>query len=524
MHLEIIFQLFLIITLGYIVGNIKIKGFSLDISAILIVALVAGHFGVRLPEEFKYFGLAIFIYSIGLQSGPGFFETIRNKGLKLNMIAACLVLAVFVEIMIMSRFFGFSNNVQAGIFTGAMTSAPALAASLEVSNSPSISVVFGIVYPFCIVLTILYPKIIPILLKIDISEEKRKYEESVRQRYPAIVTKNFKINNENFKKQRITKSEVQEMTNTIIERIESEYPIEDTEVDHTMHFGDIVRVTGTKSQMDKVRVILGEEVNDSVTFHDNLKVLRLLVTTKKVVGKKISELKELNAVGASISRVRRSGIDITPTPHLTLMLGDKLYITVPEKFEKRVTNFIGNNLLNFPAGDFLPISLGILIGMSIGFIPLVIPGFGNFKLSFVGGILITALVLGRIGRTGRLVWQLSPHSTSLMKTLGQLIFMATIGTNAGAYLLESIKTLGFTSVYIALGVLFVTYMIFTIVMFRFLKFNILDILGVFSGSMTSTPALSMATEVCDSDRPSVAYAAVYPFALIITIFLSQAIL
>uniref|UniRef100_UPI00235243BE aspartate-alanine antiporter-like transporter n=1 Tax=Flexistipes sinusarabici TaxID=2352 RepID=UPI00235243BE len=263
---------------------------------------------------------------------------------------------------------------------------------------------------------------------------------------------------------------------------------------------------------------------DRVTFHDNLKVLRLLVTTKKVVGKKISELKELTAVGASISRVRRAGIDINPTPNLTLMLGDKLYITVPEKFEKRVTNFIGNNLLNFPAGDFLPISMGILIGMSIGFIPLNIPGFGYFKLSFVGGILLTALVLGRIGRTGKLVWQLSPHSTSLMKTLGQLIFMATIGTNAGAYLLQSINTLGFTSIYVALGTLLITYSAFTFVMFKMLKYNVLDILGVFSGSMTSTPALSMATEVCDSGRPSVAYAAVYPFALIITIFLAQAIL
>jgi len=524
MHLEIIFQLFLIITLGYIVGNIKIKGFSLDISAILIVALVAGHFGVRLPEEFKYFGLAIFIYSVGLQSGPGFFETIRNKGLKLNIIAACFVGTIFLEIMIISKMLGFTKDVQAGLFTGVMTNAPALAASLEASSSPSISVIFGLIYPFCIVLTILYPKIIPGLLKVDMKEEERKYEETVRQRYPSIVTKNFRITNENFKSQHITKSEVQEMTNTIIERIESEYPIGDAELDHTMHFDDIVRVTGTTEQLERVKVILGEEVSDIVTFHDNLKVLRLLVTTKKVVGKKISELKELTAVGASISKVRRAGIDINPTPNLTLMLGDKLYITVPEKFEKRVTNFIGNNLLTFPAGDFLPISMGILIGMSIGFIPINIPGFGYFKLSFVGGILLTALVLGRIGRTGKLVWQLSPHSTSLMKTLGQLIFMATIGTNAGAYLLQSINTLGFTSIYVALGTLLVTYSAFTFVMFKMLKYNVLDILGVFSGSMTSTPALSMATEVCDSGRPSVAYAAVYPFALIITIFLAQAIL
>lgn len=521
MHLDSVFHLFLIITAGYVIGNFKIKGFSLDVSAILLVALTAGHLGVSIPEEFKYFGLAIFIYSIGLQSGPGFFETIKNKGLKLNLIAASFVVLIFAEIFIFSWFYGFDETVRAGMLTGTMTSAPALAASLEVNNAPTISVIFGVVYPFCIMLTIMYPKIVPRLLKLDLAQEKRIYEETLKDMYPPIVTKNFKITNENFKRQSITKSEIQEMTQTNIERIESDYDINESEVDHTLHYGDIVRVTGTKDQLDKVKVVLGEEVNEPVTFHDNLKVLRLLVTNKNIVGKKISDLKELNAMGASISKVRRSGIDINPGPHLILMLGDKLYITVPEKFEKKVTNFIGDNLLNFPAGDFLPISLGIVIGMIIGFMPFNIPGVGEFRLSFVGGILITALVLGRLGRTGKLVWQLSPHSTSLMKTLGQLIFLATIGTEAGKDFLTSMDMTGLVAVLFSVFSLLITFVVFTLVMFKILKYNVLDVLGVFAGSMTSTPALSMATEICDSNRPAVAYAAVYPFALILTIFLAQ---
>jgi len=524
LHSEI-FYLFLIISIGYILGNIKIRGFSLDITAMLLVALIAGHFGMVISDNFKLFGLAIFIYAVGLQSGPGFFETIKNEGIKLNLIALSLLLSIFTCIYIIGSYFGLSKSIIDGIFTGSLTSVPSLAAAIEVKNDPIISVIFGIVYPFGIFATILFIRILPIIFRVNLQKEVETYEEEKRQKYPMIYTKNFKITNENFKKHPIKKSQIEEITSTLIERVESVDKCElDEEACRYLHYNDIVRVSGTKEQLEALSVMLGDEMGEAYKFHDDMKVYRLLVTSKDIVGKKIASIKELKSLRAVVTKVRRAGIDIKPHPSLALMLGDKLYVVAPEKYGQRVTDFIGNDLLKYPAADFLPISVGIVFGIILGSIPFNLPFVGDIKLSFVGGILITALILGRFGRIGSIVWQLSPHSNTLMKTLGQLIFMASIGTNAGKYLLDGLSTNGFLPIYIALFALIFSQFLVAFVCRVFLKMNFLHILGVLSGGMTSTPTLTMANNISKSDYPSISYAAVYPMALVVAIVLAQLLL
>jgi putative transport protein len=524
MHLNTVFFIFLIITLGYLLGNLKIKGFSLDISAILIIALIAGHFGVIIPDEFKMFGLAIFIYAIGLQSGPGFFETLKNYGIKLNILAFLMLSIIFLTILITGKLLNYNGAIISGIFTGAMASAPSLAAVLEIKNEPIVSIMFGVVYPFGIIITVLFIRFISIFSKINFEKEIEDFHNQEKKLHPPIVTKNFKIMNEHFKKNKVLKSKVQEMTSTIIERVETNFEIDGLTNDYILHYGDIVRVTGSEQELDKVKILFGEEVEESFTFHDDLKVLRLLVTSKDIVGKKISQLKELVALGGVITRVRRSGVDIQPIPSMNLLLGDKLYIVAPVKNKEAIIKIIGNNLMEYPAADFLPISLGIVIGTIVGMIPISLPAVGTIQVSFIGGILLTALVLGRIGRTGPFVWQLSPHSTTLMKTLGQLIFMATIGTNAGKYLVESIQQHGFVAILIGISAVILGLGITGHIAYRYMKINFLSVLGLLSGGMTSTPSLTISNNMAKSDIPSISYAAVYPFSLIMTIIFAQLIL
>lgn len=519
-----IFYLFAIISIGYIFGNVKIKGFSLDITAMLIVALIAGHYGMIISDEFKYFGLAIFIYAVGLQSGPGFFQSIKKDGVRLNLLATMLVSLIFFSIFFLGKYLGFSTVVIDGIFTGSLTSVPSLAAALEVNHYPVMSVMFGLVYPFGIVATVLYIRLLPIIFRVDLAKELESYETKQRTKYPDILTKNFKITNENFKNEYANKASIEHMTGTIIERIESHdgtanTPSEDN--DPILHYHDIIRASGTTEELQKLQLIVGQEVEETYEFHDNMVVMRILVSSKEIVGKKIASLGQLKALRAVITKVRRSGIDITPHPSLTLRVGDKLYVVAPKEYESRVTNIIGDDLLKYPAADFLPISLGIVLGIIIGSIPIGLPFVGSIKLSFVGGILLTAIVLGRTGRIGPIVWQLSPHSTSMLKTLGQLIFVATIGTNAGKYLVESISTNGFIPIYIGIfGLLFALTVIAIICRFV-LKMNFLNILGLLSGAMTSTPTLSMSNNITKSDVPSIAYAAVYPIALVLAILYAQ---
>ncbi len=511
-----IFYLFSIISVGYILGNIKIRGFSLDITAMLIVALIAGHYGLIISEEFKFFGLAIFIYAVGLQSGPGFFETIKKDGVRLNLLAIILVVLIFITISAIGMYMELPPGTIEGIFAGSLTSVPALASALEISDDSSISVIFGLVYPFCIVITVLFVRILPIIFRVDLDKEIKKYEQDQRRKYPEVFTRNYRIINENFKNSSVDKQQIEDMTGAIIERIE--YNSED---DNLLHVNDIVRASGTAKELKKLEIILGEEIQDTFEFHDDMKVFRLLVASKDIVGKKIAQITQLKTLRAVITKVRRSGIDITPNPGLTLRLGDKLYVVAPREYGKKVTKIIGDDLLKYPAADFLPISLGIVLGILIGSIPFVIPGFGSIKLSFVGGILLTAILLGRKGRVGGIVFQLSPHSTSMMKTLGQLIFMATIGTNAGKYLVESISQNGFTPVYIAVFGLVFSIAIMTVLCRVFLKMNFINILGLLSGAMVSTPTLTMVNNTTKSEYSSISYAAVYPMSLVLMIILAQ---
>jgi len=520
-----IFYLFLITSLGYFLGNIKFKGFSLDISAVLIVALIAGNFGIILPSTYKFFGLAIFIYAVGLQSGPIFFETIKKNGLKLNAIASITIISIFALIVLSGLIFKLPSDALEGMFTGSMSSAPALAAALEIKDTPSISIIFGTVYPFCIIATMLFISSSPLIFKIDIGKEKENYELQKKHLYPKILVKDFKITNDNFKNRSIPKSQIEHMTSTIIERIESNHP-DDKDEDENMilHHGDIVRVSGTQEQLNDIKIILGEELPKKYEFHDYMKIYRLLVTSKDIVGRKISDMKKLRRLRGTITKIRRAGIDISPYPNITLMLGDKLYIVAPEKYGKKVEELIGNNLLTYPAADFLPISVGIIIGIFVGSIPFNIPGVGMIKLSFVGGILITSLILGRLGRTGPFVWQLSPHSNTLMKTLGQLVFLTAIGTNSGQHLSESLRLYGFSAIYISLFAVIASLYLTILITKKLLKMNFIDIMGILSGAMTSTAALTMVNSKTNSDYSSVSYAAVYPFSLVLTIILSEILL
>lgn len=516
-----IFYLFAIISVGYILGNIKVRGFSLDVTAMLIVALIAGHYGMIISDAFQYFGLAIFIYAVGLQSGPGFFDTIKHEGLKLNLIATALLVMLFVIIFGFGYFFDLPKTIIDGIFTGALTSVPALAAALEIKHTATTSVIFGLVYPFGIVATVLFIRVLPVLFRVDLQQEVEAYEAAQKTRFPDIHTRNFRITNENFKNTEIKKSKIESMTSTVIERMTSDGQVDHTSEDVSLSYGDVIRVAGTDEQLANLSIVLGQEIGEEHEFQDNMAVLRLLTTNKEIVGKKIGMIKELKSLRAVITKVRRAGIDIPAYPNLTLRLGDKLYVVAPEIYTEKVTKLIGNDLLKYPAADFLPISLGVVFGILLGSIPFYIPGVGAIKLSFVGGILITALVLGRLGRVGPIVWNLSPHSTTLLKTLGQLIFIATLGTNAGKYLVESLENNGILPIVLALGALIVSLGIITFTCRIILKMNFLDILGLLSGAMTSTPSLTMANNMTKTDYPSIAYAAVYPLGLVLVIVLAQ---
>ncbi len=511
---------FIIVAGGILLGKIKIKGISLDISAIIFVALLFGHFGVVMPDIFQKIGLIFFIYSVGVQAGPGFFESFKKDGIKLISIAAIGVISGAIVASLSAYFLDIDFKLAVGLYTGAMTSTPGLAAAIESTNSTLASIGYGIAYPFGVLAVILFVKISPKIFKVSIKEEERKYEEEVKADYPAITHRNFIVENKNIFGKTLGELKIRTMTKTNISRVlhngEAFTPTAKT----ALHEGDIVKAVGTENDLDKVSLLIGKETDIQIPLSKHYVIQSILVTNEKIVNKSLAEIGLFEQYNATAVSIRRAGIDITPNATSKLRFGDKITIACGDQSLGNVKKLFGDNRKRLTELDFLPVSIGIIIGVLVGRISFPILGF-TFSLGLTGGVLLAAIVLSRIGKTGNILWNVSGSSNQLLRKLGLIFFLVAVGTSAGGNLMETLSSGGLT--YLAVGAMITVFpMVITMVVGHYiLKINFLVLLGALTGAMTSTPALSALDPMTDSNGPKIAYAAVYPFALVLIIICSQ---
>jgi putative transport protein len=515
------FILFLIISIGILLGKVKIFGITLDSSAVIFVALFFGHFGYSIPPIFQQIGLIFFIYSIGVQAGPGFFESFQKKGFQLIMIAAIVVVSGSAMAVVAAYSFNIDFKLAVGLFTGALTSTPGLAAAIESSNSPLASIGYGIAYPFGVIGVILFVRLVPKVLKFDIKKAEVDFEQDVAQDYPEIITKKFIVENDNIVNKSIGELEVRSMTGGNISRIVHNGEAVAPDVDSVLHKGDLVKVVGTAPALKKVGLLIGRETKKEVPQSGQFDVQWILVTNKKVVRKTLGELNLFNNYTATVTRIRRSGIDITPTVGSQIRFGDKLMVASSKGNMPAVIELFGNNVKMLNEADFLPISAGIVIGVLLGIVDIPIPGGGVFNLGLSGGVLISGLILSRIGKTGPIIWNVSGPSNQLLRQIGLLFFLAAVGTQAGETLVETVKVNGLVLVLTAIILTILPMLISALIGIYGFKVNVLSVFGTLVGGMTSTPGLSAVDSLTDSNAPSIAYATVYPFALVIMIICAQ---
>jgi putative transport protein len=515
------FILFLIITFGIILGKVKIFGITLDSSAVIFVALFFGHFGFSVPDIFQQIGLIFFIYSIGIQAGPGFFESFQKKGFQLIVIAATVVVSGAAVAISAGYLFDIDFKLAVGLFTGALTSTPGLAAAIESSNSPLASIGYGIAYPFGVIGVILFVRLAPKVFKFDIKKAEKDYEMDVAEDYPEIISKNFIVENDNIVNKTIGEVEVRSMTGANISRIVHDGNAVAPVADSKLQKGDLVKVVGTALSLKKIGLLIGKETNTEIPRSGQFDVQWILVTNKKVVRKTLGELNLFNNYTATVTRIRRSGIDITPTGGSQFRFGDKLMVTSTKGNMPAVIKLFGNNVKLLNEADFLPISAGIVIGVLLGIVDIPIPGGGIFNLGLSGGVLISGLILSRIGKTGPIIWNVSGPANQLLRQIGLLFFLASVGTQAGETLVETVKANGLILVTVGISLTILPMVISTLVGVYGFKANILSVFGTLVGGMTSTPGLSAVDSMTDSNAPSIAYATVYPFALVIMIICAQ---
>ena len=517
------FALFLIVALGFILGRIRFKGLSLDVSAVIFIALLFGHFGVIIPKELGNFGLVLFIFTIGIQAGPGFFDSFRSKGKVLITITLLIIGSACLTAIGLKYLFGVETPSIVGLISGALTSTPGLAVAIDSTNSPLASIAYGIAYPFGVIGVILFVKLLPRILKVDLNKEARKLESERIGQYPSVVTGIFEISNKNIFGKSLQELNVRKMTGAVISRLKHKGQLSIPTAQTILQDGDRIKAVGTEDAMNQLTIMMGERVEGDLPLGNTQVRESLLVTNKDVINKNLWHLNLQQNFGCTVTRVRRSGIDISPSPELNLKFGDKVLVVGEKESIQDVAKFLGNDQKKLSDTDFFPIAMGIVLGVLVGKINISFSETVSFSPGLTGGILMTALVLSAIGKTGPIVWSMSASANQLLRQLGLLLFLAEVGTSAGTNLVATFVESGWT-LFMAGAIITLVPMFIAVIFGYFVfKISLLDLLGTITGGMTSTPGLAAADSMTDSNIPSVAYATVYPIAMVFLILFIQII-
>ena len=515
------FALFLIVALGFMLGKIKVKGLSLDVSAVIFIALLFGHFGVIIPKELGNFGLVLFIFTIGIQAGPGFFDSFRSKGKTLILLTLLIIGSAALTAVGLKYAFNIDTPSVEGLIAGALTSTPGLAVAIDSTGSPLASIAYGIAYPFGVIGVILFVKLLPRVLRVDLDQEARRLEKERRGQYPELNTCIFRVTNPVIFGRSLMQINVRAMTGAVISRLKHNGEISIPTAHTVLCEGDYIQAVGSEESLNQLATLVGVREEGELPLHDTHEIESLLLTNKDMINKQLGDLNLMKNFSCTVTRIRRSGIDLSPSPELSLKFGDKLMVVGEKEGLKSLARLLGNNAKKLSDTDFFPIAMGIVLGVLFGKLNISFPGGLSFSPGLTGGILIVALVLSAIGKTGPILWSMSGPANQLLRQLGLLLFLAEVGTSAGRTLVATFQESGWLLFGVGAAITLVPMLVAVIVGRWLFKISLLDLLGTLTGGMTSTPGLAAADSMTDSNIPSVAYATVYPIAMVFLILAIQ---
>ncbi|WP_300727931.1 aspartate:alanine exchanger family transporter [uncultured Bacteroides sp.] len=517
------FSVFLIVALGFMLGRIKVAGLSLDVSAVIFIALAFGHWGVTIPKELGNFGLVLFIFTIGIQAGPGFFHSFRSKGKTLILITLLIVASACLTGIAMKYLFGIDTPSVVGLIAGALTSTPGLAVAIDSTQSPLASIAYGIAYPFGVIGVILFVKLLPKILHIDLEKEARQLEAERRNQFPVLKTCLFRVTNPIVCGRNLADLKIRLMTGAVISRLQRGDEILIPKANTVLEKGDCLQGVGSEESLNNLALMLGTREEGELPLGNMQVIESLLLTKKDMVGKQLFDLNLQRNFGCTVTRIRRSGIDLSPSPELELKFGDKLLVIGEREGVQAVARLLGNDVKKLSDTDFFPIAMGIVLGVLFGKLNISFGDGMSFSPGLTGGILMMALFLSAVGKTGPIIWSMSGQANQLLRQLGLLLFLAEVGTSAGKTLVATFQESGFLMFGVGAAITLIPMLLAALVGRLVFKVSLLDLLGTITGGMTSTPGLAAADSMVDSNIPGVAYATVYPIAMVFLILFIQVI-
>ena len=537
-HIALLYAI--VIAIGVYLGKIKIGGISLGVTFVLFAGIVAGHLGFTAPTPIltfvQDFGLILFVFMIGMQVGPGFFESFGTAGLKLNGLAACgILLNILVMFVCYFVFFDTSNvtnlPMMVGTLYGAVTNTPGLGAANEAlgsvfgNNAPQIASAYACAYPLGVLgiigATILIRYICNV--KLEKEEEQLNTLEGVKANQKPHKM-HLEVTNSYLEGK--TLLQVHDFLNRdfVVSRIVHNGELSIPNRDTVFHVGDQMLIVCAEADYEAIVAFIGPVLNIDFEQQDQpLVSKRILVTNPKINGKSLASMHFSSVHGVNVTRVTRQGMDIFASAGLPLQVGDRIMVVGPEDAVDRVANQMGNSLRRLDAPNIATIFVGIIIGIIFGSLPIAIPGMPvPMKLGIAGGPLIIAILIGRYGYKIHLVTYTTTSANMMLREIGLVLFLASVGIKAGANFFETVVE-GNGLLYVLTGFLITIIPILIvgpIARLRF-KFNYFTIMGMIAGTYTDPPALAYANSICSKEAPAVGYSTVYPLSMFLRIFTAQ---
>jgi len=498
-----LFVFFLAIAMGLILGRLRLFGFSLGDSGVLVVALIFGMLGYSTAPILKNVGLVFFLLAIGQQAGPSFFSSLRSDGKKVILLACSVPLTSFLYIIAVRGLVGVSDEVAAGLFARAMTSTPGLLSRGGSGGADTRNLALGL-------------RLLPRLFRVDLATERAALRSVEEQRHPRLEERHFRVTNGKIDGKSLGRLGIQSMTTAVISRVKRGETIFTPDDETVLQNRDIIRAVGSADALERLEVIIGERTDEVIPDCTDIVVLKVLVTRKEVVGTRLKDLQIRKLLSANLTRVGRGGVELSPRGNLALQLGDSLTVICRSDAQERLVSFFGNDLKSYHGLNAIPLGLTIAIGVLLGSLVLFQHGSFVFKLGLTGGILLTSIILSYLGKTGPILWQLHSRNLSTLKELGILFFLVTVGMNSGNVLLPTLRESGPTIILVGLPLVIVCFLP-PLLLRRLWGIPWHSFLGAVSGGMTSTPGLGAVQSLTDSNLPGISYATVYPFALLLNI-------
>jgi putative transport protein len=524
---------------GMALGSLKVRGVGLGAAGVLFAGIITGHFGKPVDKgtlDFvRDFGLILFVFTIGLQLGPGFFATLRQQGLKWNALAAVIVVLGAVSAPLIGRLAHFDRAAVLGIFSGASVNMPSLGAATQTLNAlPNIApdllalpaLACAVTFPTAIVGSIGTLLLLKQIFRVDLAREAADFTAKNRRQVEPLERRTLVVENPNLAGVAIDAIPSRAETGVTVSRHrrDGETEVRVAVGNTLLQRGDAIVAVGTRAMLDQFQRVVGRSSDEDLRrAPGNVTFRRVVVTHKDVLGKTLGELALDTRHGAVVSRVTRGDVELSAADDLRLQFGDMLQVVGDEASLEQTAKLLGNSVKELNETHFIPFFIGIFLGILAGMMPLKLPGLPQpVRLGLAGGPLIVALVLGRIGRIGKLVCHMPVNANLAFRDFGVALFFAAVGLDAGAKFSATVFSATGVQWMLAGACVTILPLLLVCIFARVAGgMNFIDLSGLLAGSTTNPPALAFVTNIAGSDAPTVAYATVYPLTMLLRILCAQ---